>query len=65
MFENTLATISDTIGNVNQQFNAPAVQSETIELSEKDIRKRNIIRVVVITVILASITALIIYKKKQ
>jgi hypothetical protein len=65
MFEDSLATITDTVGNVNQQLYGNTTPSVTTELSDQQMRRRKVLRLVVFLVILGGITTLIIYKLKK
>jgi hypothetical protein len=65
MFEDSLATITDTVGNVNQQLYGNTTPSVTTELSDQQMRRRKVLRLVVFLVILGGITTLIIYKFKK
>jgi hypothetical protein len=64
MLEDTLTNISDTLDDVSQQFEGEPVQSTTLELTDQQMAKRKILRVVIALVIIGLITALLVRRKK-
>jgi len=62
----TIVNVSDTVGQYTTAFNAPsqATNAELIILSEKDLKKRQFFRVLVLIVVIAGI-GFLIYKSKK
>ena len=62
----TLSNISDTLTGITTNFEGnPAPVSEVRELTDKDLRKRRIIRIVAVLVIISAVAVLIYIIKKR
>ena len=65
MFEDSLAVINDTVGNIDEQLYGNITPSLATELTDKQMKNRKILRIVVVLVILSVISTIIVYKLKK
>jgi hypothetical protein len=61
----TLGTISDTLGNVQEQVSWEAPNSEIDELTDQQMRNRKRIRIIVGIVLAGALATLLIYTLKR
>ena len=65
MFEDSLAVINDTVGNIDEQLYGNITPSLATELTDQQMKNRKILRIVVALVILSVISTIIVYKLKK